>query len=192
MGRGYAPGVEAGRSREPRLPSSSVRSAAAVSASSLLTPDHGPHRLTLRLPAPRRGAALRPNRPSSSSHPCGVSDSLCSIVRWEQTGRAGSATPARYRALLGRAGGGTWSGPIGSMLRAEQIDQVEIMIKEALLAEILRLPPEERIELLGDAWTRSLRARVTFLSLSGTRRSPRSGCWTRTLSGCRGRKSVSV
>lgn len=26
------------------------------------------------------------------------------------------------------------------------------MTKEALLAEILRLPPEERIELLGDAW----------------------------------------
>ncbi|HSH75862.1 MAG TPA: addiction module protein [Longimicrobiales bacterium] len=26
------------------------------------------------------------------------------------------------------------------------------MTKEALLAAILRLPPEERIELLGDAW----------------------------------------
>lgn len=26
------------------------------------------------------------------------------------------------------------------------------MTKEALLAHILRLPPEERIELLGDAW----------------------------------------
>jgi putative addiction module component (TIGR02574 family) len=26
------------------------------------------------------------------------------------------------------------------------------MTREALLSEILRLPPEERIELLGDAW----------------------------------------
>ena len=26
------------------------------------------------------------------------------------------------------------------------------MTREALLAEILRLPPDERIELLGDAW----------------------------------------
>ena len=26
------------------------------------------------------------------------------------------------------------------------------MTKEALLAEIMRLPPEDRIELLGDAW----------------------------------------
>ena len=26
------------------------------------------------------------------------------------------------------------------------------MTKQALLSEILRLPPEERIELLGDAW----------------------------------------
>ncbi len=26
------------------------------------------------------------------------------------------------------------------------------MTKEALLAEVLRLPPEERLELLGDAW----------------------------------------
>jgi putative addiction module component (TIGR02574 family) len=26
------------------------------------------------------------------------------------------------------------------------------MTKQALLAEILRLPPEERIDLLGDAW----------------------------------------
>ena len=29
---------------------------------------------------------------------------------------------------------------------------ISSMTKEALLAEILRLPPEERIELLGDAW----------------------------------------
>jgi len=36
--------------------------------------------------------------------------------------------------------------------RADQTDQIEVMTKEALLAEILRLPPEERIELLGDAW----------------------------------------
>jgi len=30
--------------------------------------------------------------------------------------------------------------------------EIEVMIKQALLAEILRLPPEERIALLGEAW----------------------------------------
>ena len=30
--------------------------------------------------------------------------------------------------------------------------EIEGMTKQALLSEILRLPPEERIELLGDAW----------------------------------------
>lgn len=30
--------------------------------------------------------------------------------------------------------------------------EIEGMTKQALLSEILRLPPEERIELLGEAW----------------------------------------
>jgi len=30
--------------------------------------------------------------------------------------------------------------------------EIESMTKQALLDEILRLPPEERIELLGEAW----------------------------------------
>jgi len=30
--------------------------------------------------------------------------------------------------------------------------EIESMTKQALLSEILRLPPEERIELLGEAW----------------------------------------
>jgi putative addiction module component (TIGR02574 family) len=31
-------------------------------------------------------------------------------------------------------------------------DEIPSMTRETLLAEILRLPPEERIDLLGDAW----------------------------------------
>jgi putative addiction module component (TIGR02574 family) len=33
-----------------------------------------------------------------------------------------------------------------------EVDDIAGMTREALLAEILRLPQEERIELLGDAW----------------------------------------
>ena len=38
------------------------------------------------------------------------------------------------------------------MLCPVGVGEIQAMTKEALLAEILRLPPGERIELLGDAW----------------------------------------
>jgi len=46
------------------------------------------------LPAPRL-AALRPNRPSTDSDTCGVSVSLCGIVRVDRSSWAGSATQSR-------------------------------------------------------------------------------------------------
>jgi len=39
-----------------------------------------------------------------------------------------------------------------SIARPPFAREIQVMTKEALLAEIMRLPPEDRIELLGDAW----------------------------------------
>jgi len=44
------------------------------------------------------------------------------------------------------------NGPVQALLDRVDGDEIPAMTREALLAEILRLPPEERIELLGDAW----------------------------------------
>jgi putative addiction module component (TIGR02574 family) len=49
-------------------------------------------------------------------------------------------------------GGSDSSRPTPTLLCTGSLGQIRDMTKQALLSEILRLPLEERIELLGEAW----------------------------------------
>ena len=42
--------------------------------------------------------------------------------------------------------------PVSALRRPTGASEILTITREALLAEIMRLPPQERIELLGDAW----------------------------------------
>jgi len=90
-------GVGGRRGPEPRFPSSSVRCAAGVRASSLLTPGHGPHRLTGVLPAPRRlWRRFVPTGPRAMRMRVAFRIACAVSSDGIGPGGAGSATPSRY------------------------------------------------------------------------------------------------